>query len=205
MTEKYYSQYPNYPTEIIVNKYLNKDPNIEKGIYIDIGAGHPIKINNTYYYYTKGWNGLLVEPYKAYHNAIKELRPKDIFEPIIITDYNGTAEMCGLTTVGTEAGDRFKADPAYKSEIYFAQCMTIDTLIQKYPQFSQPDYLSMDIEANEEKALSKCNFEIFKPQVICIEFLVGNIDYHKPLERYLLPYYEFKEDSCGNAFYVRRK
>lgn len=204
MEEIYYSQYSNYPTEIIVNKYLNKNPNTEKGTYIEIGAGHPIHINNTYWYYTKGWNGLLVEPYKNYSSIIKEYRPRDIFEPIAITDYDGEVEMCCLTTVGSEEGDKFKIDSKSNSDLYIVKCMTINSLIKKYPQFAQPDYLSIDVESNEEKVLSKCDFTIFKPRVICIEFLVGNTDYHKPLEHYLLPYYEFKEDSCGNAYYLRK-
>ena len=205
MEEIYFSQYANNPTEKTINKYLMKNPNIETGTYIDIGACHPIKISNTYWYYTKGWNGLLIEPFAGYHKSIQALRPRDILEPVAITDYNGEIEMCCTTTVGSEAGDRFKADPNYQYGLYTAKCMTIDSLIEKYPQFKEPDFLNIDIESNEEKALSKCNFAIFKPKVICIEFLCGKHDYHKILEPYLLPYYEFKEDVTSDAFYVRKE
>ena len=39
----------------IVN-YIFKEK--EKGFYVDIGCGHPIKNNNTYLLYKKGWHGV---------------------------------------------------------------------------------------------------------------------------------------------------
>ena len=73
----------------------------------------------------------------------------------------------------------------------------------------------MDIETSEEKVLSVCDFDVFKPEVICIEVRASNNDLKIPLirgynskakfEKYLLPYYELKELVPGNAFYTRRK
>ena len=202
--EKYYSQHGE---EKIINKYLDKNPTIEKGIYIDIGASFPIKINNTYYYYKKGWNGLLIEPHPSYMGVIKRTRPRDLFLPIAITDYDGEIEMgyyipgyYGSFTVGSPLGNEHKRLRKYK-KLYFVKCMTINTLIKKYPQFAEPDFLSMDIETNEEKALSKCDFNIFKPKIICIELPHSS---HNNWEHYLTPFYELKEILANNAFYVRK-
>lgn len=32
------------------------------GFYVDIGASHPFRINNTYLLYKSGWQGVTVEP-----------------------------------------------------------------------------------------------------------------------------------------------
>jgi len=35
--------------------------NKKKGFYVDVGAYHPLKINNTYLLYKKGWNGINID------------------------------------------------------------------------------------------------------------------------------------------------
>jgi FkbM family methyltransferase len=206
--KEYYSQHGE---EEIINKYLDKNPDIEKGIYIDFGASFPTKINNTYYYYKRGWNGILIEPHPSYKKINKKVRPKDIYLSIAITDYDGKVQMgeyipgyYGSCTVESPLGHKHKKQKQFE-KLYFVKCMTINTLIKKYPKFAEPDFISMDIETNEEKALSKCDFTIFKPKIICIELphpsLINKINWG----RYLTSFYDFKEILDNNAFYVRKK
>ena len=35
---------------------------IDKGFYVDVGAHHPKRFSNTYFFYRKGWRGINVEP-----------------------------------------------------------------------------------------------------------------------------------------------
>ena len=47
----YYSKYSNKSysisyVDLVVNRIFSK---IKKGIYVDLGCNHPIKVNNTYY------------------------------------------------------------------------------------------------------------------------------------------------------------
>jgi len=206
--------YGQHQEERIINKYISKIPKREKGKYIDIGAGDPIKLSNSYYYYLRGWNGIVIEPHSKYNKEFKKIRPKDILLRVAISDYNGKLEMCDTNTIGSFVGN-YKRKKFPNKEVFSIDCITINELIKKYPEFAEPDFLNIDIESNEDKALSKCNFTVFKPQVICIEYLCpgkddkGNflvrMDYRKRWEHYLLPYYEFKEVLGGNAFYVRKK
>ena len=34
----------------------------QSGVYIDVGAGHPIADNVSFWFYERGWHGLVVEP-----------------------------------------------------------------------------------------------------------------------------------------------
>ena len=36
-------------------------PEQKKGFYVDIGANHPIKLNNTFLFYSKGWKGINIK------------------------------------------------------------------------------------------------------------------------------------------------
>jgi len=45
--------------------------------YLDIGAYDPILINNTYFFYTQGYRGVLVEPNVAMCEKLRAVRPRD--------------------------------------------------------------------------------------------------------------------------------
>jgi hypothetical protein len=201
--DKIYSS--QHEEERFIQKYLEKNPDKEMGTYVDIGAGQPCEINNTYYYYCRGWNGLLVEPHPRYAEKIKITRPRDIFEPVAISNYDGIVQMCDTATIGSFIGDDYKR--TFPVRCYNVKCMTMNTLSTKYPQFLEADILNIDIETNEDKALSQCNFEKIKPKIILIEFQVRGVDYRKNWEHYILPYYDFQEiiPDSSNAIYTRKK
>ena len=46
--------------------------------YLDIGANHPIEINNTYLFYLNDASGVLIEPDPYYINELKNTRPNDL-------------------------------------------------------------------------------------------------------------------------------
>ena len=194
--------------EKVINKYLDKNPDSsEKGTYVDIGAGDPVMISNTYYYYWRGWNGILIEPHPRYAKRIKEMRPRDIFLPIAIHNYDGEVEMCDINIVGSYIGDIKKASLKEKKDLFMVNCITMNTLIKKYSQFSEPDFCNIDVETNENKTLEKCDFTVFKPKVICIEDFGtyrGIKDERFEWKHYLIPFYDLKETITNNLIYVRK-
>src|SRR5258707_9102190 len=48
------------------------------GRYIDIGAGHPIADNVSFWFYERGWQGIAVEPQADLAGLYARLRPRDI-------------------------------------------------------------------------------------------------------------------------------
>ena len=48
------------------------------GTYIDIGAGHPIADNVSFWFYERGWSGVVVEPQSTLAALYPRLRPRDI-------------------------------------------------------------------------------------------------------------------------------
>src|SRR5215471_408176 len=60
------------------------------GFYIDIGAGHPIADNVSFWFYERGWQGIVVEPQRDLVDLYAQLRPRDI-------------RVCGL--LGRESGE----------------------------------------------------------------------------------------------------
>jgi len=52
---------------------------IDNGVYIDIGANHPIRHSNTFLFYLNGWRGICVEPIPKYKRLFRLLRAGDLF------------------------------------------------------------------------------------------------------------------------------
>ncbi len=45
------------------------------GSYIDIGAGHPVADNVSFWFYERGWQGIAVEPQRNLVDLYARLRP----------------------------------------------------------------------------------------------------------------------------------
>jgi hypothetical protein len=52
-------------------------PGITRGTYVDVGANDPVEYSNTYAFYKKGWQGLLVEPNPDRTELLRVFRPRD--------------------------------------------------------------------------------------------------------------------------------
>ena len=75
--EKYTKKSYSLTSVDLVIDYLFK--NINKGVYIDLGCNHPIKFNNTYLLYKRGWSGINID---SDHDSIK------LFNKFRINDFN---------------------------------------------------------------------------------------------------------------------
>src|SRR5262249_32142667 len=49
----------------------------QTGTYVDVGGGHPVADNVSFWFYLKGWRGLVVEPQDALANLYARVRPRD--------------------------------------------------------------------------------------------------------------------------------
>ena len=47
------------------------------GTYLDIGSGHPKRNSNTFWFYRRGWRGILVEPLLSLDRASRSASPRD--------------------------------------------------------------------------------------------------------------------------------
>ena len=50
---------------------------VAAGTYVDVGGGHPVADNVSFYFYLKGWRGLVVEPQEGLAAGYARVRPRD--------------------------------------------------------------------------------------------------------------------------------
>ena len=145
------------------------------GIYVDVGCQHPIKNNNTYLLFKKGWNGLNIDLDKDNIDLFNVARPNDQNINVAISNKIGETDLyfyhkkSPINTIDKKTSDYQKASI---SEIKKIKTNTLTNIIKnsKYKN-SKIDLLSIDVEGHEREVLEGFDFSICRPDVIVIEYL----------------------------------
>jgi len=171
--EHYQKSYAQQGEDIVLQRILS---GIKKGFYVDIGAHHPKRFSNTYFYYRKGWSGINVEPNPKTKKLFDKLRPRDINLEIPISDkeeeltyymFNDPA----LNGFSKEISDEVNALSDYRIiSTVKMKTRTLSIVLDEYlPKGKKIDFLSVDVEGFDLKVLNSNNWEKYKPKVILAE------------------------------------
>jgi hypothetical protein len=161
---------------------------IPKVTYMDVGAHEPVAINNTYFFYRRGFRGVLVEPNVEMCKKLRAVRPQDttLEAGIGVTaareaDYYLMTESAWNTFSKEEAehmtrvtGGAIKVERVIKMPLY-----EINEVMAKHFG-GAPTFLSIDAEGLHLAILKTIDFKRFRPAVICVETLVAGTKQHIP-------------------------
>lgn len=148
-----------------------------KGLYVDIGAHHPIRFSNTYLFYKKGWRGLNIDAMPGTKINFNKYRSGDINLELGISktneilDYYNFRETA-LNTFSKELADSYIKGNWELNNIIKIKTYPLKEIFNKYlEQNIKIDFLTMDIEGLELEALQSNDWINFKPQILLIEML----------------------------------
>ncbi len=154
---------------------LNIFKNQEKGFYLDIGCGHPIKNNNTYLLNKKGWSGINIDLDEENIDLFNAYRTKDVNLAVAVSDKEGETDLffyhnkSALNTISKENADFQKAKVSAIKKI---KTQTINKIIENSPFKNRKiDFLSVDVEGSELSVLKNFDFKKYSPKVIVVEYL----------------------------------
>ena len=60
--------------DIILARIFGKQQN---GFYVDVGAHHPYRFSNTYFFYKRGWKGINIDAMPGSMKIFNKYRPRD--------------------------------------------------------------------------------------------------------------------------------
>lgn len=173
--EKFYSQEGE---DMVLRKHLS---GIKNGFFVDIGAHHPTKFSNTYYFYKKGWTGINVDAMPGSMKLFNKKRPKDINLEFAVSDkkekltyyafeesaLNGFSDQLSLVRGKREHKILFKK---------IIETKTLAEILNKYmPKKRQIDFMTIDVEGLDYQVLKSNDWKKFAPKFILIEILHENI------------------------------
>lgn len=149
------------------------------GLYIDVGCQHPIKNNNTYLLYKKGWKGINVDLDKDNIKLFNSARPEDYNVNKALSSEIKNAELYFYHKKSPINTIDKKTSEFQKAKVSSIRNITTDTLNNiisntKYKDCCI-DLLSIDVEGHELQVLKGFNLTKYRPKVIVVEYLDLNV------------------------------
>ena len=156
---------------LVNNIFINKN----KGFYVDIGCGHPIKNNNTYLLNRKGWFGINIDLDKDNIDLFNIYRSSDLNICNAISDKIAEEDLyfyhskSAINTINKKVANYQKS---LISKIKKIKTNTLNNVLNnsRYKNL-EIDFLSIDIEGSEFLALKEFDFHRYRPKVIVVEYL----------------------------------
>jgi FkbM family methyltransferase len=143
------------------------------GTYVDVGGGHPVADNVSFWFYLKGWQGLVVEPQESLAAAYAGIRPRDRVYCGLAGRIDGQAEfheVAGLHGLSSMVG----ANAARARELA-ASVRTLPKPVARLSRLIDEaklaaiDFLKIDVEGAEADVLAGLDLRRHRPRVIVVE------------------------------------
>lgn len=146
---------------------------VEKGVYVDVGAYHPIQYSNTYSLYKKGWSGFVIEPNEQFRSLYRFFRTRDHFLNVGVGEKSGVADYYMFSDGAYNTFDAKEADLRKKQNYpKFLGTKNLPVLplsnVFKENAIDHVDFLSIDVEGLDVMVLESHDWSFF-PKVIVIE------------------------------------
>ena len=149
-----------------------------EGFYVDVGAHHPQRFSNTYYFYLKGWKGINIDAMPNSMKIFEVLRPNDINLEIPISEKSEVLtyyefDEPALNSFSLPLSQERITKTNYKiiAETQL-KTQTLAEVLDKYlPAEQTIDFLSIDVEGLDYQVINSNNWDKYKPKVILVEDL----------------------------------
>ena len=169
-SKKSYSQFGE---DLVLNSLMQNKTNV--GFYVDIGAYHPHKFSNTYFYYKKRWIGLNIDARPDSMILFKKLRKRDINIEKGVSDKKDTLNyhMYEEPAYNTFSIDRYrelKNKEINPMEIKKVAVDTLENVLQEHLSSNQKiDFMSVDVEGHTMEVLKSNNWLRYRPEFLLVE------------------------------------
>lgn len=145
------------------------------GVYVDVGAGHPVADNVSFWFYLRGWHGLVVEPQQQLAAAYAGVRPRDRVVGCLAGSREGEADfhevegLHGLSSMVVANAERAREMAGVRT--VRKRIVPLSRLIDEAGLGARVDFLKIDVEGAEAEVLAGLDLARHRPAVIVVESL----------------------------------
>jgi len=153
--------------------------NKNEGFYVDVGCYHPFEGNNTYLLYKKNWSGINIDVNSLSIELFDKARSRDVNVNLAVSNQETKLKLYFrkkinmLNTLNKQFAEK-NFPNGFKEKTVKAN--TLNSILESSKYKSRKiDFLNIDVEGNEMNVLKSLNFELYSPQLICIEIHDENL------------------------------
>lgn len=177
-----------------------------EGICVEVGGYDGITGSNSYFFEKLGWKCLIVEPMPEYCEKIRSARKCEVAE-IAASDTKGEETFYiaeGVETLSTmeQDADHFKRIDKEGArgikEIQVKTDLLTNILLDR--GINHVDFLTLDVEGHELRALQGMSFEQIRPRVVIIED--NSLGHDNEVKKFMgaHSYVRFKRTGCNDWY-----
>jgi len=167
--------------DMILRRIFDK---VKNGFYIDVGAYHPKKFSNTFYFYKLGWRGINIDAMPGSMTKFNRIRKRDINIEISVSSKK---QKLTYYAFNEPALNSFNKELSYSRngkdnyKIIFEKdidTLTLKEILDKYlpRDLTEIDFLSIDVETLDFDVLISNDWQKYRPKIVLIEDLKFNIN-----------------------------
>ena len=175
LSKIYYLKYSKISYSIsnvdLIIERIFKD--VKKGVYVDLGCNHPIKYNNTYLLYKKGWEGINIDADVSSIKLFNQHRKNDVNVNGVVSNNEDIKKLylyhdgSAINTLSKNLVDSRSTKPKKTIE---RRAITLNKIIENSRfKNTKINLLSVDIENHEFESLQNFNFSKYKIDIIVVE------------------------------------
>jgi len=181
---------------------------VENGVYIDVGAQHPVIDSVSLAFYEHGWRGVHVEPNSHYAQLLRESRPDETVLQAAVSGKGAVLKFfeitdTGLSTCDGEIAERHRASGFTVSETSVPS-VTLANVFESCAD-CEVHWLKIDVEGLEEQVLQGWKPSQARPWIVVVESILPltQIETHEEWEKLILDLnYQFVYFDGLNRYYL---
>jgi FkbM family methyltransferase len=166
---------------MILRRYFDGN---SRGFYVDVGAHHPKRFSNTFYFFKKGWSGLNIDAMPGSMDLFRRIRPRDRNIEVAIGLDGGclTYYMFNEPAVNSFSHalsmQRIREGKGYEligtKEIEVRRLEEV--LAENVPDGQTIDFMSVDVEGFDLAVLKSNDWTRFRPRLVVVEALGESLE-----------------------------
>ena len=130
---------------------------VPAGVYVDVGAQHPVVDSVSKAFYEQGWRGIHVEPVPHYAELLRQDRPDELVLQLALADRAGILELHVVAGTGLSTGVKAYAQSLEETHGFAHQTIPTPMLPMSTALESlagrQVHWLKIDVEGFEDRVL----------------------------------------------------
>ncbi len=172
---RYRRSYAQDGEDMVLRSLMEDYPKGYRGVFIDVGAHHPVRFSNTYYFYHKGWRGINIDAMPGSMKWFKRLRPGDInLECGVSREKTNLTFYCfdepALNTFSKDIAIERQSHTRYRIvEEVEVPVLPLSDILDRYLKKNKIDFLSIDVEGLDLDVLQSNDWSRYRPDYILVE------------------------------------
>ena len=202
--------YTNFHSQFGEDRYIVENIEfLQEGVFIDIGAGHPTYLSNSYFFERNGWKCICID---ADINQVELLKRERLNVEWAAISLEEEGEISFNQSFLPELSSTLQKEK-YEGLIKIpfrdsvkVPAFRLETLLNKY-NIGTIDILDIDVEGTELEVWETFDYEKHKPKVVIIEYYgLGLGDNSEKFKTFFakLPY-QLVHTTCTNFIFVNHE